>query len=170
VILFTMKTQTVEDRFWSKVDIGGSEDCWNWTGAIDTAGYGAFAIRHGKKINSHRMAYIIVVGDIPNEMYVCHMCDNRSCCNPNHLFLGTARDNNLDMRSKGRWVNGLKRNPSLAARGSKNGGHKLTERDVIDIRRRLSNGDKQKEIASEYGVCRDTIYHISIGKYWSWLK
>lgn len=91
---------TIEERFWKKVEIGNEDECWNWVGAIDTPKYGAFKY-NGKKVNSHRMAWFLTYGEFP-ELLVLHSCDNRKCCNPKHLFLGTHKDNVQDMISKNR--------------------------------------------------------------------
>lgn len=108
---------TEQERFWSKVDVKSESDCWNWKKAIDTPGYGAFKINK-KKMNSHRVAWILTHGDIPNGLLVCHKCDNRLCCNPSHLFLGTYTDNNRDMITKG-----------IIASGKRNGA--WTHRDEL---------------------------------------
>ncbi len=86
-------------------------DCWIWTASTRNKGYGAFSwtdIESGRLIQerAHRISYRLFTGQIPNNLFVLHTCDNPACCNPDHLFLGTKADNNRDMVEKGRHVPG----------------------------------------------------------------
>lgn len=86
-------------RFWNHVL--KTAKCWWWTGALDGQGYGR--VRRDKVLHpAHRLAWIDANGPIPDGLYVCHRCDNRKCVRPDHLFLGTAKDNTQDMIAKGR--------------------------------------------------------------------
>ena len=93
---------TFELRFWSRVDkSSGPESCWSWTGALKEKGYGTLS-RNNRMVRAHRVAYELSRGPIAGDMLVCHSCDNPVCCNPAHLWLGTAAQNSGDMRIKGR--------------------------------------------------------------------
>lgn len=142
------------DLFWMCVEIGAPEECWPWRGKTAKAGYGRCPKGlAGENGLAHRTAYAFTHGCVPEGLWVLHSCDNRPCCNPGHLFLGNALSNVEDMDGKGRRVNA----PSP---GSKNGFAKLTETSVVDIRRRISLGEKMPALAAEYGVTRQNIRYI----------
>lgn len=89
-------------RFWRNVDRRAGSECWPWKGSIGSNGYGVFSIR-GKQLVASRRAYELTFGPIPDGLFVLHSCDNRPCCNPAHLRVGTHTDNMRDMVSRDRW-------------------------------------------------------------------
>lgn len=101
------------DKFWSGVNIGKEDECWDWQRAKNTTGYGLFSVKNTpdeyertgrtrSQVLAHRVALSLHQAVMPHD-YVMHMCDNRQCCNPKHLKTATARENWLDMYNKGRW-------------------------------------------------------------------
>jgi hypothetical protein len=134
-------------RFWSKVK--KSNDCWTWT-AAKVRGYGIIRIA-GKDYRAHRVSWELSYGPIPAGMFVCHRCDNPSCVRPDHLFLGTPMDNQVDARQKGR----LKR-----ARGERHGMSRLSDETMKAIVHEYLDGEiSQSELAKKYGVCQHTVSH-----------
>lgn len=94
--------RTIEERFWSKVDRRGPNECWPWAASLGSRGYGQF-VYLGRPAPASRVAWIITHGhELTSEQFVCHTCDNRPCCNPAHLWLGSLADNLRDMFRKGR--------------------------------------------------------------------
>lgn len=144
-------------RFWSHVVVSRADECWPFVGTM-RKGYGRLSDENGKIKSSHRLAWTLVYGD-PGPLCVLHHCDNRRCCNPGHLFLGTYADNNADRHAKGR---------TNAPRGEQSGTAKLTESDVLKIRR-LAGGASQAEIARQLGVDRKNVWCIVHGKSWKHL-
>ena len=145
-------------RFWLKVAIRNNNECWNWKASIKPNGYGQFRLKEKIKY-AHRTAWELTNGKIPDDICILHYCDNPKCCNPNHLFLGTHQDNIADRVAKGR-----------TARGSKHYKAKLTEDNVKDIKKLLSNGILQKRIAKIYSVTSSIICDINRGKSWTHIQ
>jgi hypothetical protein len=152
-------------RFWSKVDkSGGPDACWIWAAGKTAAGYGELGI-HKHIVYSHRLAWILTYGEIHDGLCVCHKCDNPPCCNPDHLFLGTASDNATDMVKKGR--NFVPK--EFAPQGEKHSHHKLTELQVLEIRKRyFVEKEMQKTLAREFGVSPSCIEYV-VGRGWKCL-
>ena len=128
--------------------------CLEIVGHQDEDGYGHFQ-REGKRWSSHRLAWVQAYGPIPDQLFVLHSCDNPPCVNPAHLFLGTAADNHHDAMKKGR-----------NTRGEAIGVSRLTEIEVVEIRRRTARGQPQASVAEDYGVSQSTISDIVTGKIW----
>ncbi len=147
---------SLRDRFDARWIGEPNSGCWLWCGGLSANGYGAI-YAGGKQHGAHRVAYELHCGIIPVGMHVCHRCDVRACVNPDHLFLGTIRDNNADMMAKGR-------NRYVPLSGGANGCAKLTAADILAIRGRPST---QRETAREFGVARSLISRIRQRKSWS---
>ena len=160
--LVALKTKS--SIFWSRVNIESSDTCWTWNGEFDTGNYGAFRFMvNGKmyRYTAHRASYMLTHDIEPSrQMHVCHTCDNRSCVNPSHLFLGTAFDNNEDMAMKGR---------RRECRGENRPTSKLTENQVLQIKSILDKQDRPtyKMIGEQFGVNPGTIYLIAKGRNWA---
>lgn len=144
------------DRFLGKISKNES-GCHIWTGTKNKAGYGKMW-RNGKKIYAHRFAWEMVNGGIPSGLHVCHHCDNPSCVNPDHLFVGTVADNMRDRELKGRGNHPVGENASRA---------KLKPSDVMEIRR---SSLTQRKLAEIYGVAKSTIFLARKGINWSSIK
>ena len=139
-------------RFWEKVKQDDSY-CWEWTAYTDRDGYGRFSLR-GTKHRAHRIA-VVLSGRDPAGKKVRHACDNPSCVNPDHLMLGSQRDNMDDMVRRDR-----------QPRGSRNGQAKLTEEQADAIR---VSSRSSPELAAEYGVSDSHVRMIKTGRAWTHL-
>ena len=151
-------------RFLEKVD--KTKSCWLWTGTTSRNGYGQFydgantRAKGAHMEGAHRVAYSLFYGEIPDKMCVLHRCDVRNCVNPDHLFLGTHKENTADMFSKNR-------NHVVRLSGERNPSAKLTLEQVEEIREKHAAGVKQKDICKEYGIHRSTVLRITSGASWS---
>ena len=143
-------------RFWSKVDMNNG-GCWNWRSGKSKKGYGYFSVKPFN-LQSHRVAWAISNPTNPSSgLMVMHKCDNPPCCNPDHLFIGTAQDNSDDMMSKGR------HNPPRGERCSQ---HKLDRESVAKIEEMLLLKTPQTQIAKLFNVNQSTISNIKRRKTW----
>ncbi len=132
--------------------------CIIWRGTKDKDGYGRVCINHDTEIRAHRLSYLLFKGKLDKKLMVCHTCDNPSCINPSHLFLGTALENHRDMDKKSRRV---------CVSKEKHGMHKLTIKRVSEIRNMaLTHMYTHKDIAEFYGVSRELIGQIIRKKIW----
>jgi hypothetical protein len=149
-----------KDKFLSKIKKCDS-GCWEWQGFVQkSTGYGNICV-NDYPILTHRYAYTVFVGPIPKGLHICHRCDNRQCCNPDHLFAGTVQDNMDDCVAKGR-------KKMFALRGEKAPNAKLKEWQVVEIKRLLVKGvwDRSR-IADVFGVSPGAIHQIAIGNNWA---
>ena len=151
--------EAVQQRFWSYVE--KSEGCWIWTGGTNADGYGGFWLSKTetssvrRKWRASRLAWIWEHGPIPPGMFVCHKCDVPACVRPDHLFLGTNRENMRDAASKGRVCKGVSHHLAV-----------LTPEAVRDIRRRAANGEIHFHIAKSLGINSGTVWKILNGLTW----
>lgn len=141
----TQKYCSLSHACLSRITLREPGKCWEWIGTIDKNGYGKVQFLK-TEYRAHRAMWQLTNGDIPGGLRVCHHCDNPTCCNPSHLFLGTDKDNHADCKAKGRNV-----------KGTKHGRSKLTEKDVLEIR---ASSDTQTELARQYGVTQSQIWSI----------
>lgn len=137
-------------RFWPKVEIQESNQCWIWKAAVRSKGYGQIkALRSRLVLDAHRVAYELAHGSIPEGMCVLHHCDNPPCVNAEHLFLGTRADNDRDRDEKGR----TKFGEQLAF-------SRLTTAQVEQIRMRYAQAELQDHLAAEFGVTQQHVSNI----------
>ncbi len=166
--------RSAPQRFWAKVE--KTADCWLWRGGLNENGYGVFRLNN-RTVLSHRVAYELSNGTIPDGLLVCHHCDNPPCMRPDHLFIGTNADNVRDRVEKGRSAKGgaakgekhwSKTHPERIARGEKHGRAVLAEEEVRAIRSRYQTGViTQYRLAEEFGVRKGTISRVLRRESWA---
>lgn len=151
------KQPSLPERFWSKVDRLHGDGCWPWTACVRNKdeGYGAFWLC-GRHRPAHRIAWELTNGPITDpEMVVCHRCDNPPCCNPAHLFLGTALENNNDKVAKRRHPTGERHHFAI-----------LTAEEVAEIRAAPKYRGYRLPLAEKFGVRLQLITEIRSGVSW----
>ena len=151
-LTFEDQKERILKRMMSKIKVVDN-GCWEWTGNKNQNNYGVMGVSSIdglKQYKAHRLMYKIKNGDISNNFLVCHKCDNPSCCNPDHLFLGTYLDNINDRILKGRTV-----------KGENQGSSKLRSEQINEIRNKyIPKKYTLKRLAKEYGVHHSTIYNV----------
>jgi hypothetical protein len=151
-------TDSIKINLFSKRAFDPKKGCWEWQGGMDKDGYGKIQIE-SKSLRVHRVSAMIYLGfDINSKLQVCHKCDNPCCFNPEHLFIGSDRDNKNDMKNKQR------------TKGSRNRSSLLTEEDVVEIKKMIRSGFSQSVIARSFGVSKYTISNIKTKKSWTHVK
>lgn len=146
----------VRKLFWQKVKVGTPDECWPYVGPTTKRGYCAFWFKPYRRL-SHRVAWEITFGAIPGLLLVLHKCDNRRCCNPSHLFLGTDQTNADDKCSKGRQYRMV---------GEGHPGHKLTQAQVVEIRNAYASGVSGNVLAQSYGLSEPYVFKVISGGTW----
>ena len=141
----------------ARIDPNG---CWEWQGPLNHHGYGLIRTRSDNRTRFHRRSFEIAYGPIPTGMIVCHRCDNPACFRPDHLFLGTQRDNMHDMAAKGR-----KPKPVILPMNAP--GRKLDTERVAELRRLYGTGEyTQHQLAAHFGISQSQVSNIVRGWHW----
>lgn len=173
----TADQSDITDRFLSGVPIVGKDldfynskvirrdGCWGWIGSKLPKGYGTLMSHHEHKVfSAHRFSWTVHFGTIPTGLHVLHKCDNPECSNPEHLFLGTSKDNIRDAITKGRRYTGVK------PRGERHWKSKLDASQVIEIRRKYELGMSLASLGLDYSVYPTAIHKIVTRKLWRHLQ
>jgi len=158
---------SLEERYLKYLTPGDPDKCWEWQGTRRPEGYGVIGLggRTMGVARAHVLAWQWMNGrEVPDGFFVCHRCDNPPCCNPAHLFIGTARDNHNDMRAKGRECNPPPR------RGELNINAVLTEGKVRWIRSAAEFGYSAPIIARALGVRYAVVHRVIRGETWAWVE
>lgn len=187
-----MVRKSIEERFWEKVDLKKKDDCWPWTASVNNHGYGRMRV-NGKLVYAQRLSYIIHFGEIEkgsgyHGICVLHKCDNPLCVNPNHLFLGTHKNNMEDKTNKKRCNSAIGINhgsvtkpgrqpsgdchwsrkfPDKVKHGADNGNSTLNNKSVIKMRKMYKSGSfTQKSLAIIFNTDQTNVSMIVNRKTW----
>jgi len=191
---FTMKAATIKiadiadkdkERFWKTVEVSESSACWVWKGRKTPSNYGLFGV-NGRDYRANRIALLLSTGELDEELFAIHSCDNPPCCNPAHIRAGTHMDNMRDKCARSRCPSGASHHfhlhPERVARGKRSGKYtkpektprgeshgcsKLTELQVIEIRQRSDAGEKGRYLAGCFNVTEGTISEVVLRKTWT---
>lgn len=164
------KKKSLEERFWPKVI--KTQNCWLWNAGKDERGYGKIFLKHGlSPQKAHRISWILTHGEILNNLCVLHKCDVPACVNPDHLYLGTHKDNTEDAKKRNRHSKGQKHVDCIKNRndpkGIDNFFSKLDDKKVIEIRKMYStNLYSHRKLAKIFGVSHRVIGNIINKKAW----
>lgn len=148
--------------FWSRVDIGKPDECWNWSGTRFHNGFGRLYFEY-KDLTVHRVAYQLKYGALTRDTLVEQTCENRLCCNPKHLKASNRHELQTNMAEHGV-------TKGYAQRGEKNRSAKLTEAQVLEIKRLyVPKVFGYKKIAKLFGVSETAVGDVIRGTWWKWL-
>jgi len=149
-------SKELSETIWKFIDrTNGDAACWIWNGATVAGGYGCIRSK-GKLHRAHRAVYELLVGPIPNGAFLLHSCDNPKCCNPKHLRPGNAKENLHDAISRNRFLVGEKSPHS-----------KLSNEDVIAIRKERATGATGRSLSKKYGIAESEISAIVNRRRWT---
>ena len=159
-------TDIVTSRFWTHTVV--SDGCWAWVGSVLRKGRRGVLSVNGKNVTAPRVSWFVHNGEWPpDELFVCHSCDNPNCVNPQHLWLGTGSDNLRDAAKKGRFHLQI---DSTSVQGERHGNAKLNDNLVRQIRGWYKEGLSIRKIANKVGVSRHPIQRVTSGSGWRHVK
>lgn len=147
-------TKSLKDRLLDACTVSPS-GCWEWNKSVASSGYGQIRFNY-KNLRANRASYLAFKGDIPEGMVVRHTCDNKLCINPDHLVLGSCKQNSQDMVDRNR-----------QAKGELNGRCKLSEADVKEIK---GSNLSYRQLANKFGISKGHAHRVKNGIAWSFLK